>query len=224
MSYDEDIKARFWGNVAIRDNDDCWLWTAALDTKKYGVLYTGKKERLQRTHRIAFAIFHNKEATEIIDCVLHSCDNPTCVNPRHLREGTLSDNAIDAIKRERGIGKVKLTPDKIVEIKQLLHKRINQKIIAKQYGVHVSTIEHISMRTSWKFVPTEEDEAWRNIEGVKNKGERSGTAKLTEVVVKEIRERYATGKFSYPDLAKWFGVSKMTICLIVNRKRWAHVV
>lgn len=32
---------------------------------------------------------------------LHSCDNPRCVNPSHLRWGTAADNTNDAVTRKR---------------------------------------------------------------------------------------------------------------------------
>lgn len=43
---------------------------------------------------------YNKELSSEI-MVLHSCDNPTCINPNHLRIGTAKDNAQDREKRGR---------------------------------------------------------------------------------------------------------------------------
>lgn len=37
-------------------------------------------------------------------CALHSCDNPRCANPQHLREGTHAENKADAMARQRCSG------------------------------------------------------------------------------------------------------------------------
>ena len=54
------------------------------------------------------------------------------------------------------------------------------------------------------------------------KGEKNGRARLTESLVKEIRRRYADGELQRT-LAMDYGVTGVTIGLIVRRKRWAHV-
>lgn len=36
------------------------------------------------------------------ECAMHSCDNPHCVNRRHLAAGSFSDNAIDMATKGRG--------------------------------------------------------------------------------------------------------------------------
>lgn len=54
-------------------------------------------------------------------------------------------------------------------------------------------------------------------------GESSPNAKLTENQVKEIRRKYATGKFRRHQLANEYGVSIHNISAITSRKTWAHI-
>lgn len=54
-------------------------------------------------------------------------------------------------------------------------------------------------------------------------GERSGNSKLTEAEVKEIRELYFTKQCGVVELAKRFGVSRVTIRQIYTRKVWDHI-
>jgi hypothetical protein len=55
------------------------------------------------------------------------------------------------------------------------------------------------------------------------RGERIGLSKLTECIVKIIREEYAAGLVSYEELAYEYGVAKSTIERVINRKTWRHV-
>jgi DNA modification methylase len=52
------------------------------------------------------------------------------------------------------------------------------------------------------------------------KGENHGRAKLTEVQVTEIREKYSKGNTSYSILAKEYGVSHNVIGQIIHKKIW----
>jgi hypothetical protein len=56
-----------------------------------------------------------------------------------------------------------------------------------------------------------------------NFGERSGTAKLTDAKVRDIRARYAAGGIYIREIASAYGVSETAIKLAIRRKRWAHV-
>lgn len=80
--------------------------------------------------------------------VLHKCDNPLCVNPKHLFLGTHQDNVQDMVTKGRH-GKSKLTEDQVQEIRLDVRRSI---IIAKEYGVHRSTINRIKSGIRWKHV------------------------------------------------------------------------
>lgn len=98
------IEHRFWEQVGMtEDASQCWEWQSGLGAHGYGTtsLFLG---RSMGAHRAAF--FLDKGYWPKL-FVLHSCDNPPCVNPSHLREGTAQDNADDARSRNRGVGKRK---------------------------------------------------------------------------------------------------------------------
>lgn len=89
--------------------------------------------------------------------LLHSCDNPLCVNPRHLREGTQQENMLEAIARGRmKIGEdrsfSKLNNFQVLEIKKLISDGISPNIIANSYNVASGTIYSIKNEKSWKHV------------------------------------------------------------------------
>jgi hypothetical protein len=77
----------------------CWTWTAARYEGGYGC-FTVRNQHFG-AHRVALAWIGDGDVSER-RCVLHSCDNPECVNPEHLRYGTQRDNALDRETRARG--------------------------------------------------------------------------------------------------------------------------
>lgn len=75
----------------------CWEWTGHVDPKGYGRCAKVMGEVL--THRIAYQEFIGPIPNGLH--VLHSCDNPPCINPAHLRVGTNNDNMRDRSERDR---------------------------------------------------------------------------------------------------------------------------
>ena len=76
--------------------DRCWEWQGYLDKKGYGRCAPVNGEVL--AHRVSYEEFIGLIPDGLH--VLHSCDNPRCINPNHLRVGTNDDNVAD--RHERG--------------------------------------------------------------------------------------------------------------------------
>lgn len=91
---------RFWSQVDVRGDDDCWLWTGWTDPHGYGRIgcETEKGHRPVLAHRFSLGLAQGPLGDA---CALHHCDNPPCVNPAHLYAGTKRDNTHDAFARGR---------------------------------------------------------------------------------------------------------------------------
>lgn len=131
----------------VQKTDGCWLWTGCLDQLGYGRIRIGG--RSDRAHRVSYRLFVDP-TVNLSAAILHSCDNPPCVNPGHLRAGTQADNALDRETRNRGKTR-KLTPEQVLLIRTQLDRKTNLQL-ATEYGVHRSTIERIRKGVKWRWL------------------------------------------------------------------------
>lgn len=94
------IKERLLDNVEMKR--DCWIWTAGKSHNGYGKIeITGNGfKRTERAHRVSYQQFVGPIPKGLL--VLHSCDNPSCINPDHLFIGTQKDNIRDREDKKRG--------------------------------------------------------------------------------------------------------------------------
>ncbi|KKN26578.1 hypothetical protein LCGC14_0873460 [marine sediment metagenome] len=60
----------------------------------------------------------------------------------------------------------------------------------------------------------------RNLHGTTNEGSRNGHAKLTEQQVRQIVYIHRTELFTQEEIGGQFGISGVTVCEIVNKKKW----
>lgn len=138
----------------IRNENECWLWLGSCDTDGYGTSWWDKKGK--RAHRISFLLHKGEIPSDKI--IMHSCDNPPCVNPSHLSLGTKKDNAQDRQNKHRNQsnegtnnGRAKLTEEDVLNIRSI--ENIFSTDIAKQFNVSPSTISHIRRKKTWKHLP-----------------------------------------------------------------------
>lgn len=92
-------KERFFNK--INKTGTCWVWLASKKSDGYGNFYSNLKGVNKNISAPRFSwIFHFGSIQKDI-CVLHKCDNPSCVNPEHLFLGTHTDNMRDKMKKGR---------------------------------------------------------------------------------------------------------------------------
>ncbi len=131
---------RFWAKADRGvGRDDCWRWTGAkFGRDGYGGFSVARsKPRARYAHRVAYELTHGSIPAGL--SVLHRCDNPICVNPRHLFLGTHADNMRDAAQKgrlhvPRPTGQ-KLSTADLIEIDVLRAAGFTLRAIAERKGV-----------------------------------------------------------------------------------------
>lgn len=136
----DDTIAAFWAYVDVRSNDECWRWLAGLKDHGYGLF------RKRFAHRLALGMVSEHIPSEDI-FALHSCDNPRCCNPHHLRWGTALDNARDRTARDRWRNpRAKITRQIVEKIRA--DGRVHSEIAA-HYGLSKTHVSAIIARKRW---------------------------------------------------------------------------
>ena len=140
------IEDRFMKHVV--KTDSCWLWHGA--KPNHYPSFRLSRNKIVKAHRFSFELVNRKLSDD--ECVLHSCDNPNCVNPAHLRAGDRTENNKERVAKGRSARPPTqvLSEDQVIEIrsKYIPHK-VTQKHLASMYGVSRSAIASITQGVSW---------------------------------------------------------------------------
>lgn len=147
---------RFMEKVEANDKNGCWIWKAGKRPDGYGEFVPiGKRSGL--AHRESYRIFKGPIKDKMF--ILHSCHNPSCVNPDHLRQGTNKDNVHDMLKAKRNkqpsgenSGMSKLTSDIVQNIREKFKEGMSYAALGRLFNISAVQASNIVRRVSWKHI------------------------------------------------------------------------
>lgn len=91
---------RFLKESLLNKNaNECWIWPFGKDSAGYPTIHINGK--LSRATYVALELSGHPKPSPPNNFCLHSCDNPSCFNPNHLRWGSPKNNIDDMVKRNR---------------------------------------------------------------------------------------------------------------------------
>lgn len=233
-----EIQDRFWQRVDKNGPNGCWNWTGAVNVASGGYGVIGGKfygERLVPiggailAHRVSW-MMANGNMPQSSDyhgwVVMHTCDNRLCVNPAHLMLGTQRANVHDMIAKKRDVrvpGKVgaahkraKLTDAQVAEIRA---SELGTVDLAAKYGVQRSTIQRARYGKSYAVGDAKAELIAGPRVRTGRKGGSNPFAKLTDELVREIRD----SKLSAVKWAEKLGMNPESIRMARRRQTFTHI-
>jgi hypothetical protein len=156
--FDQKMIDRFWAKVD--KSEECWEWMGACRNFGYGNFWASGK--WYGAHIFSWIVNFGKIKNDL--CVLHECDNPKCVNPKHLWLGTKRDNIYDSINKNRSpqltrefrLGEKnqnsKLCRNDVLKIRKMFENGSTYSEIKNFFPVSVSTIYNIKSKKTWNHI------------------------------------------------------------------------
>jgi len=154
-----------WSKIDVKTEDECWNWKGYKNEDGYG--RTWINDCGYYAHRVIYDLVYPNiitlsapKNTDETGFILHTCDNPSCCNPKHLWVGNCSENIADKVKKGRSADfsgdkgpNCKLSMAQAQEIRQKRKDGISAKELANKYGVSISSVKTLLAGKS--YVPRE---------------------------------------------------------------------
>lgn len=144
--------------IRSENPDDCWSWSGGTDRHGCPRIYAGYANNkgsniMLQASRVSYETY--VEAIPIGLSVLHTCDNPLCINPRHLYLGTQAENMDDMVRRGRSAkherhSQAKITMAIAIAIRELYaNGQGSQQGLANRFGLARGTVQAILANKTW---------------------------------------------------------------------------
>lgn len=161
---------RFWESFKRGSDSECWIWLGSRYESGYGQFHA--QGRCLRASRVSYWLNYGVDPYPLY--VLHTCDNPPCVNPFHLFLGDAGDNMQDALSkghrktgdahwthtnpelvlRGAAVWKAKLTEADVLDIRAMwADGERDYGKLADMFGVNRTTVNRVILRKTWINLP-----------------------------------------------------------------------
>lgn len=158
----ENTAEELWSKVDKRGPDECWPWKGWIHEDSYGRTQIDGKAYF--AHRVIFNLVHPGAITlsaprkrSAWGFLRHSCDNPICCNPKHLKVGTHQENMDDKVERGRLPDysadkgpRCKLTMIEARKARALYKKSVGPTALARQFGISLPSMKTLLRGLSYK--------------------------------------------------------------------------
>lgn len=203
---DEEIRACLLRNY-IETESGCWEWQASRSRKGYGTM--GRDGKSVLAHRVSMEILGGQVPGELQVC--HHCDNPPCINPRHLFVGTNADNVQDKMGKGRHVTNplvgsncpwATLDEPTVLSIYEMAWRDVSQEEVARRFRVSRSKVDKIKHGATWSHVTMHDPVRTQELKASKRK---INADEIIEIYRAERVHGAATA------LAKRFGISSSMV-------------
>lgn len=147
-------EVRFWR--LVEKTDTCWNF------RLYGKeIYArfkpgGRGAKTVLAHRYSYEMHHGPIPKGLV--VMHSCDNPACVNPSHLSVGSFKENTAQMNSRgrhpRRGLKGETSPQAKLDEaaVRVIRQSEKSHAALARQFGCSGESIRKVRAGLTWSHV------------------------------------------------------------------------
>jgi len=217
---------RFWIKVDRHHASGCWVWVANRNNKGYGLFRPGGTLPKELAHRLSYAEAFGPIPKGAL--ILHSCDNPACVNPAHLRAGSHKENVSDMDLRGRRVSNspkgeancnARMSADAVIRLRQRYIAGDALADLVRDFGCTENALTDYTSGRSWRHLlgingcPTLEQ-----LKAECARRRRSGS-KISEEDARDIRAALASGETGRSVAAR-YGIHPATVSDIKHGRIW----